>query len=177
MKYLKNKSWAETTREERYFCAELFFEIRKNPVPFLELIGKNNGQIYEICYEVCFYRDVLKAFDKGIRHLALPQKRTFDLVLLSEIEIIIIEAKANKGFDSVQLGYFKDDISHLNTLFQILDSPMPKISFVAIHSKKYTPSSVNTAPSFQKLITWHQLADVYESAQTVFNRADEIYRH
>ena len=37
-KNLLGKPWAEITREERYFCAELFFEVRKDIKKFIRFL-------------------------------------------------------------------------------------------------------------------------------------------
>jgi len=175
MKYFRNKTWSETTREERLFCAELFFEIRKNPIPFLELIGKENKD-YEVAFESCFYRDVLKAYgisikDKGID---LPPKRTFDLALFAEDEIVIIEAKAKQGFDSEQLESFEADFNNIWKLFDIIGENVPKIEIIALCSSRYKPKNA-TLINFVKTITWKELIDVYPNGKEMFLRADEIY--
>lgn len=82
------KPWLEITREERYFCAELFFEIRNDPKRFINFLNKNKilefnpDQDWEIGYEVCFYRDLLYSDRKRVRkYEKYPTKRTFDLCL------------------------------------------------------------------------------------------------
>lgn len=70
-----NKSWSEITRDERYYCAELFQVSKEAPEKLVNLIReKINDKIpdsdnlkkclcsksnWEIGYEVCFYRDVI----------------------------------------------------------------------------------------------------------------------
>lgn len=105
LKYFGNKSWSDITREERYFCAELFFDIKNNIKAFIYFLNKrfktnyNIDQHWEVGFEVCFYRDFL--FDKGnkVRETEYSDKRTFDLCLFSNKEILIIEAKADQKFD------------------------------------------------------------------------------
>lgn len=174
MNYFNNKTWAQISREERFFCAELFFEIRNNPKPFLELLGKKSDS-YEIAYEVCLYRDLLKAYGKSIKATSLPQKRTFDLALFSEDEIIIIEAKANTGFDSKQLESFNEDIANIGSLFKLIGHKTPKISSIAIYSSRYSPKA-KTIVDFQKTITWKELSEIYPAKSELFISADETYK-
>lgn len=173
MKYFNNKAWAHITREERYFCAELFFELRENPKPFFELIEKK-AEVFEIAYEVCLYRDILKAYGKSIKASSLPQKRTFDLALFSENEIIIIEAKANTGFNNKQLDSFNEEVANIKSLFKLLGHKTPKISTIAIFSSKYTPKP-ETVKNFIKTITWKELAKLYPSKKELFISADNTY--
>ena len=174
IEYLNNKTWAEVSREERLFCAELYFQMRHDIKPFLDLLGIDKTKSFEIGFEVCFYRDVLKEYGKSVKYEKLPQKRTFDLVLFSNDEILIIEAKANQGFESEQLKYFKDDEEKIKTLFSILQLNVPKISFYAIHSDKYAPTH-DVKKCFTKLITWKEISEKYQSAQVYFDRANETY--
>jgi len=174
LSYLGNKTWNEITREERVFCAELYFQIRNNIVPFLKLINIDETIAFDVGYEVCFYRDVLKEYSKSIRKEQLPQKRTFDLVLMSEKQILLIETKANQGFDNEQLQFFKNDKENICKLFSVINENPPNVAIIAIHSNKYTPSE-ETKSYFSRLITWTDIAGIYKSAETLFKRANDIY--
>ena len=96
--------WSEITREERFFTAYLFHEVRMNPRPFEELLSKilriaPNVQLREIGFEVCYFRD---GHRKGLidRHPD-REKQTFDFFLwLSDGSGVIIEAKAHQGFNT-----------------------------------------------------------------------------
>jgi len=198
----KSSSWDNITREERYFCFELFQNIKKDQKKFLSLIknGINydrykNGKFtteskqlklkylesiesksFDVGVEACFYRDLLKWNGKGIKIFKqLPQKRTFDLALFSENEIIIIEAKAQQGFDTKQMEDFEKDKDYINELFKIIKKPAPKVYIVGIHSSKYTPSPT-TKNHFDATITWEQIANTYPNSKALFNRANDIYR-
>ena len=66
--YLKGLYWRDVTRDERYFCAELFFEIKKDVPAFVKWLQQNKvvdinanelQAQWEIGYEVCFYRDYI----------------------------------------------------------------------------------------------------------------------
>ena len=66
--YLEKYSWSQITREERYFCAHLFFLIRNDLRKFLEWFKTNHykemklDKQWEVGYEVCFYRDYVYHF-------------------------------------------------------------------------------------------------------------------
>ena len=167
-------SWSEITRDERYFCAELFFEIRKDIKPFLELIGRNTNTKWDVSYEVCFYRDFLKAHGQSVKKEGFPQKRTWDLALFSIEEIIIIEAKAHQGFESEQLSSFDKDKKRVVKVFKSLGFTAPMVSLVGICSSNYSPST-KTRSNFDKILTWKELAKKYTNAITHFERADDIY--
>jgi hypothetical protein len=126
--YLRNKSWSEITREDRYFCAELYFDIKDNPKSFVEFLNKklekgfNINQQWEVGYEVCFYRDYLFSIGEPVKlkynKQKYPQKRTFDLCLFSDTDIIIIEAKADQNFSKSQMKSVKKDKNLLTRLLK-----------------------------------------------------------
>ena len=117
MEYLNGKTWDEITREERFFCAELFYELKKNPKPFLDICKLNSNQKYEIGFEVCFYCDILKAYEMENNEYFSP-KRTFDLVLFSDEKIHIFEAKSHQGFKNEQLKDIIKDPDEIRKLFE-----------------------------------------------------------
>jgi hypothetical protein len=174
--YLKNQTWISITREERVFCAELYFQLRNDLKPFLKLADLPINIKYDIGYEVCFYRDILKAYKKSIKASKLPQKRTFDLVLFSEKEIVIIEAKAEGGFDNIQLSSFRNDSGNVHKAFREIgfESNAIKVKLIAICSKKYTPKD-KSKEIFEKIITWDEIADIYPKAKDIFYRANEVH--
>ena len=178
LSYFKNQAWIDIAREERYFCLELYNEMRKDLKPFLGLLEISKEKQFDIGFEVCFYRDLLKAHGRGIKETEFPQKRTFDLALFAEDEIIIIEAKAQQGFDNEQLKIFKNDIKKIDNLFkEIYKEPIKNKRLIGICSSKYTPKE-DTKEQFHnnKIITWAQIADVYPDNKEIFRRADDIYR-
>lgn len=197
----KNKDikWDNITRDERFFCFELYQSLKDDQKGLLTLIKEGinmekykEGRItnqnrldflegiesktFDIGVEVCFYRDLLKWNGKGIKKTNLPQKRTFDLALFSEDAIIIIEAKAQQGFDTKQLDSFnkdREDIKYLFTKF-FGRKTAPKVFIVGLHSSRYTPSSI-TKPYFDSSIQWDKIAEKYPDSKDLFNRANEIY--
>lgn len=175
--YLNNKSWEQVTREERVFCFELYETIRKDPKAFLQLILMHELDCFEIGLEVCFYRDVMYEYDLKIGQFDLPKKRTFDMVIFTQNEIVIIEAKANQGFDKVQLESFEKDREYMQELFEkIKINSVPKVTIGAICSSEYQPS-VETKKHFDFLCTWNELAEIYPNKKEIFNRANHIYRN
>ena len=128
MNYFKGKSWKSITREERLFCAYLYFDIKKDTAKFIDWLTKHldielkRDNNWEAGYEVCFYRDFIEEFGEeyGLCKSKYPRKRTFDLCLFGDDEIIIIEAKAFTGFELKQLKDFKEDREYLKKLFELI---------------------------------------------------------
>lgn len=199
--YMKD-SWSEITRDERFFCAELFQIIKQNKTPFNELLV-NKGIIssldvdYEIGYEVCFYRDYIFKYgyennrsintikDENDKYI-FPHKRTFDLCLFLENEIIIIEAKAQQGFSINQLNEFDNDRLLLGKLFE---KKKVNVKIVGLYSSKYNPEknlsyneSDNTKGKKKTLnyfdgeITWEEIYHRYGSNNKILFYADESYK-
>ena len=180
--YLTGKKWEDVTRDERLFCAHLFFAGRNNMQLLLQLLlekgainADESGNDWEIAYEVCFYRDYI--FNLGFNgtktigstpfsHLG---KRTFDLCLFSEKKMIIIEAKAQQGFSTEQLQYFTNDINQLKELI----SNCPEIVLVGLASSRYSPKK-ETREVFHSLLNWKQLYEIYKETQ--FLQADNVFR-
>ena len=188
--YLGERRWSDVTREERSFCAILWERARKDPTPLLREILKDptasvevRGH-WEVGFEVCFYRDVLKAkgvafedefwralgsaFDKTKQ--AALKKRTFDLVLFGEHRIIIVEAKAHQGFTQGQLESFEADV----TLVQRLLGPAPpRVDLVALVSSKYRMRESTRRHFSGGVLNWLQINAQYPDPY--LERADRIY--
>lgn len=191
----KNATWENISRDERFFCFELYQQLKSDQKGILSLIKDgiietdkhfnkersnylyNIGpQIFDIGVEVCFYRDLLKWNDKKIGETTLPHKRTFDLTLFSEDAIIIIEAKAQQGFDSKQLIEFENDKKHIEYLFEEkMNLGAPEVFLVGLHSSKYSPN-LATISAFDSIITWNGISEKYSSSNKLFKRADSLYR-
>src|SRR5882672_11412807 len=97
--YLGGNNWSDITREERFFCAELYIKIKNSENAFvrwlnaqekISISGEDCETEWETAFEVCFYRDFPHKFRPEIPDKYSP-KRTFDLCLFSEKNIIIIE--------------------------------------------------------------------------------------
>ena len=180
MEYLNGKTWGQITREERLFCAELYNELKIDKKPFLDKYHFNSSQKYEIGYEVCFYRDVLKEYElKGFGEL-FNQKRTFDLVLFSNNEIHIFEAKSQQGFNSNQLNKF-NDVEKIKELFEKINQEkninliIPKIKLWAIISTMYKPKEETRNIFENNIVYWRDIYNLYKNE--LFKRANEIYNN
>ncbi len=185
--YLNNKTWWQITREERFFCAHLFFLIWNDLRKFLEWFKAQHyaemklDKQWEIGYEVCFYRDYLFAKGESVKKIKKPQKRTFDLALFSDDELIIFEAKVYEDFDTKQVEVFKADA---DKIAELLDKPI-RIKIYALACKsyfdhsnafKYWDKKDQNTPSkskcFDDKITWKELADFYQD--DILYRAEEV---
>lgn len=116
--YLNDKNWSDITREERFFCAELYSAIKDNEAEFvkwlitLDTMSKvplNADQEWEIGFEVSFYRDLLHDKDEKVKNEDCKEARKFDFCLFSEDQIVIIEAKAQGQFKPKQYEKFEQD--------------------------------------------------------------------
>ena len=180
--YLNGKTWAEVTRDERYFCQQLFTLVqRRGEREFVELLNRITGLSlpvdveWEMGYEVCFYRDLWQLRDKkGPLH---SPKRTFDLCLFSERQIVIIEAKAQQGFDSdvAQLQAFVDDKQHVGELTSV-DS----VLLVGLASSKHIEGASlrKVGAHFDgRLMSWTDVAEHYtnEPEAASLQLANEIH--
>ena len=181
LSWLEGRTWAEVTREERFFCAELFFVIRGDVSRFVHFLAQKEHWVegtgrevlpldsearWDPAYEACFYRDMKRP--------DVSKKRTFDLALFSEKTVILIEAKAHQGFDNKQLRSIKKldrvEVPKLTRHAQVL--------VAGITSSKYTPKP-DTRTYFDLMVTWNDLAQWYcddERARCTFGRANKIYR-
>ncbi len=187
--YLKNNSWSQITREERYFCAHLFFLIRNDLRKFLEWFKTNHyndmdlDKSWEIGYEVCFYRDYVNHFKpegKSIRKTEFPQKRTFDLALFANDELIIFEAKVHEDFDTKQVNSIIDDKGPLTSTKSIRKLLNQNISIktLVIASESYFKHSATFRSEWLRpeiidgKISWKDLADFYQDE--VLYRAEAV---
>lgn len=192
LKYFNGKSWEDITREERYFCSHLYHNVIGKEKEFVKwlneiltpkgLIQLDHKKEWDIGFEVCFYRDFLKANEKTIKSYNeenganYPPKRTFDLCLFSKDEMIIIEAKAQQGFSTTQMEDIKKDIGFVERITKEFKSPK-KAKVILLHSSEYHPKeeTVKDIPRF----TWANLAEFSEllddKNKKIFERADKVY--
>lgn len=194
--YLNNNSWLDITREERYYCSELFFHFREDPLKLINLLFKTKTincldkkdlkSKWEIGYEVCFYRDLIhhlnKTRDNKIKIDNYNRKRTFDLCLFSENKILIIEAKVQSGFDSKQMKHFKKDEKHFNNLGIKEGIKFPEIHLVGLAADTYF---INVEKPGRKgipelikenYLTW---SDIYNGTEKIkiFQKANQLYNN
>lgn len=177
LSYIEKKTWQDITREERFFCSHLYHTIINREKEFVEWLNNNTTlklnphSKWEVGYEVCFYRDLIKHWkDQG---KTIPNekqyslKRTFDLCLFSNDHIVIIEAKAQQGFHRDQLDEFiKDKVDIKNLLGS--QGFIVNVDVVLLHSSPYSPK--NSLPK----VKW---GDVYNSfcKNDIFLKADQLY--
>lgn len=182
--YLDGRPWSDWTREERFFCAVLYSQAVKDPRRFAAcLIDKAKLRVdlrgeWDLGYEVCFYRDYL--WRKGLataRESGLPAKRTFDLCVFGERDIIIIEAKVCEPFDTRQNEVFWEDRDNINEKLGLKNLG---VHVVALASSRYFAGKVKpgTLAGFGGRIEWRQLAAEYgedSGLSSLLNRADSMY--
>ena len=177
--WLAKRQWWEVTREERYFCAELYGCVQRDIHCFISFLQRNCRPVigsrrnWEIAYEVCFYRDWLHAQRNAPKELyrELSRKRTFDLALFSDSEIVIFETKAHQCFASKQLKTLPTDRERV-----VQCTGIKSVHTAGIISSLYRPrASTLEAFTLQPLITWEELARLYGDQTAVFERADAIY--
>jgi hypothetical protein len=174
-KCFDRKNWIDITREERLFCAHLYFDIikngEKNFVSWLNnkmtdpKLRLNPDDNWEVGYEVCFYRDYLYFMGDPVKKSDFFDKRTFDLCLFSDKNIVIIEAKAQQGFHGNQLADFGNDRKLMAKLL-----PDIGLTIVALISSRYSPK----AP-FDAKFTWKEISDHYAINKAIYERADDLY--
>ena len=176
--FYDKRQWANITREERYFCAQLFHHYRNSPNLFVNLLIENwnpdcehtipnSGIKWDLGYEVCFFRDYLFFTKQPIKQNKYPAKRTFDLCLFSEEQIIIIEAKAQQGFSSKQLNAFRND---RELIPEMLHKSGLIVSVVALKSSNYCPND-DTKKCFDAIVNWN----MFSTVDPVFIKANSLY--
>lgn len=172
--YLSNYKWFQVTREERFFCAHLYFLIQEHGVPqFLSYINQkhqknlNESDYWEIGYEVCFYRDLWNL--KGKQTELFSPKRTFDLCLFSEKVIIIIEAKADQQFESDQLSNFEKDIEQVK-----IETGVQDVFLFGLKSSKYDVPNEYLSVFNGPILDWSDLSVLYNN-DPILQRANDIF--
>lgn len=147
IKYFGNKSWADITREERYFCSHLYHSVVGREKEFVKWLNNktklklDENSNWEIGFEVCFYRDYLKSLNRSVKQYRysakklFPQKRTFDLCLFSSDHIIIIEAKVQEYFYTKQLNDLENDTKMVKEILRRNKADV-KVDALLLHSDK-----------------------------------------
>ena len=168
--YLNGKNWLDITREERLFCSYLYWDISGTERDFITWLNTNTklrlntDSNWEVGYEVCFYRDLLKLKGKPLRGSGYSQKRTFDLCLFSEDAIVIIEAKVQQMFDESQVKVFENDRHDVKRI----TGKNIEVLVVALASSKYFDNydiygKHNILAKFDARITWEEMYDLYKN--------------
>ena len=185
LSWLGNRKWWEVTREERYFCAELYWAVKEDLSKFIAFLDSkyprkiNTDSVWQVGYEVCFFRDWAKIYPEKSQNVqagsdqALSKKRTFDLALFSNSQVILFEAKAQQYFTAKQAKEFES----YRELFRRCTG-VTEVHTAAIISSKYTPrDTITKCFSLNPLISWEKLACLFDSKYQIFRRADSIYRN
>ncbi len=179
--YFNGFVWNDLTREERFYCFELYSHARKDPndfaswiTNFARLPGSFQGE-WDLGLEVCFYRDYLWHQGKPIHGSEFSPKRTFDLCLFGPRDIIIIEAKVFQQFESDQNESFARDAKQID---QLLSPYKVNVWLLALASSKYFESvrnlsTGNSLEPFHGQISW---ADAYHKfGDKILKQADDLY--
>ncbi len=180
LSYLSGKSWLEVSREERLFCAFLYGDIRNSEKNFVVWL-KDTTDLrldadadWEVGYEVCFYRDVLRHRAEQVRGSGYSEKRTFDLCLFSEDTIVIIEAKVQQPFNRSQV----DDIRRDGVDIPRLVGESIRVLPVVLASSQYFDNlrTYGDPDMLRDLtqISWKQIHDLY--GRELYDRAEHLYR-
>ena len=177
--YLGGSTWNTISREERLFCAELYFPLSRMPSmkPFIAWLTAKGDELHlrvddhwSVGYEVCFYRDMIHAFgldgSRGIRKKQnadtgqdyMP-KRTFDLALFHPKHIVIIEAKAQQGLDRKQLAAFARDEQDIRALLASMGRSAPMVHTVLLAKDHYvrSPKGLAKDPPFKAAFSWKEI--------------------
>jgi hypothetical protein len=168
------------------YCAVLWEQARECPDKFAHwLIDTANLQIddrsgdWELGYEVVFYRDFLWHKEgRSARAENLPAKRTFDLCLFGERDLVIIEAKLCSRFESKQNSEIADDRQKVSDLI-VPASKRPKIHLVGLACSDYWTNlnkhgSSETKNLFKNRIDWGQVSSEYD--HPILRKADGMYQ-
>lgn len=173
LRFIDGHKWSEVTREERFFCQHLYHLIeQEGPASFVHFLNATRSldlpesANWEAAYEACFYRDLWHY--RGCKGRVFSQKRTFDLCLLSDQAIVLIEAKAQQDFDLGQLNHLKQDRKQVRKATGI-----PRVVLLGLASSHC--SSTSASGTFDApVLTWEELARRW-SGDPVLSRANEIY--
>lgn len=175
--YLQGRSWAETTREERFFCLQLYNRIVQAGVrTFVQHLRAHSGwtgplphpqSAWELGYEVCFYRDLWH--QRGRQDPLYSPKRTFDLALFSDDCIIVIEAKAQQGFDVAQLSSFRQDREQIARVTGIAS-----VLLLGLCSSRHEAPAEAQACFDGPLLRWSALAQRF-GGDPILQRADDVF--
>ncbi len=184
LSYFRNKAWSEISREESFFCQALFQYIKGRESEFVSFLKKvttlklDEKMEWEVGYEVCFYRDMLRIMDKTFDSGNYSKKRTFDLCLFSEDVIIVIEAKVQQPFKKEQIEYIEKD-KYLIPKFLQREGSL-EVKTIALASSTYYDNHKNFGHQellkpFDAKISW---VDVFSGfhQDRVFSRANDIYK-
>jgi len=203
--YLGGKRWLDITRDERFFCAELYFALKQPEAlkRFIERINEALGEDnkakhldpnaqWEVGYEVALHRDFVNALgykgETSIKKLKqFSQKRTFDLCLFGQDKLVIIEAKAYLGLKGKQLEEFEKDAKLVEELTGLSHN---NVILIGLWSSRYSDKAKNNTSSrvksfhekvnhiFDGIIHWNDLGIAgppFNEKQDLFEAAEATF--
>ena len=110
--YLDKKNWIDITREERFFCAYLYFDIKKDVNNFINWLNENTldpkyndkkihlgldvKQEWDVGFEVCFYRDYKHQNKEYLFKRIIPLKELLICVSSHRILLLSLKQKYNR---------------------------------------------------------------------------------
>ncbi len=197
--YFNDKSWSDITRDERTFCADLYYHlkqtnnVRKFTKALLKKVKIDNidlsGEI-EMAFEVAYYRDVIFNSEYGdgenITRFANKRsiqgllKRTFDLCIFLPNDIIIIEAKAAESLTNKQMTEFIYDKKSIKALHRDLGLNEVNVHLIGLVSGEYKYSPATEEIFKKKIITWENIEEfnvdykMTESLKTVYSKTGKV---
>lgn len=172
--WLDGHTWAQVTRDERFFCQALYAHIQAEGAGAFVAhlvaahgLGVDPAGHWEAGYEVCFYRDLWQ--HRGREGALFSPKRTFDLALFHEHAIVVIEAKAAQGFDPDQNAVFRRDLDEIK-----YQTGVQTVHLMGLCSSRarLTPQAAGTFTG--PVLRWADLARRY-GQDPVLQRADAVY--
>lgn len=179
--YLRNRPWTDWTREERFFCAALYQHAAQDPAALAAWVIETAGLristagTWDLGFEVCLYRDFLWQQGKSARGLRFPAKRTFDLCLFGEGDMIVIEAKVCDKFSKKQAFDFKKEKERIGRIDEVKHLG---IHLVALASQSYFDNAKQfgdpeTLRVFSGRVTWADIFRLYQDP--LFEQAEHLY--
>ena len=183
--YLGGHNWSRLTREERFHCFVLYSHVAADPGRLARFLSGRPGFEFDSSgewdagVEVCFYRDYLWHHNLPIRNSRYSPKRTFDLCLFGERDIII-EAKVCQAFDCDQGRVFESDAKLVP---QLLERPDLRVLLVPLASDAYFTAAGDESeamrPFGKRRFSWgdaHGLYDdpLLEQAEALFYSRDRL---
>jgi len=196
-KYLKGDCWKDISRDERRFCIDLLWQLKKNDTEkefvkwILEKPKLKNIDFgdFEIAIEVCYYRDLIFQYERKKKKRFANKEaikgfltRTFDICIFLPKDIIIIEAKAAEGLTRKQMAEFNKDKEAVNICHENLKLlPPPEVHFVGLFSEEYYPHALKLNESqaelfhFDEIISWDQISSVAKCRYEMPEKLRSIY--
>ena len=188
--WLQDEQWLEVTREERQFCADLYSEIRDDPGKLIQFIEEHcayskcpqvkrldSTAKWEVAYEMAYYRDLKhKGWAQGTE-CSESSHRKFDFGLLSDKQLVIVEAKAQQGFVSGDIDKLNCDVDTIKKSRGDLEIFVVALCSSCWFCSKRRDVSIGSVADY--VITWKTLgADlpgVSDRSRQSFKRANEVY--